>query len=274
MQTTYGPWSRGSAEQRSDAAAPMRYDRAVGVGGVMDDKDTKGHILVVDDDPDLRDMLQEYFETNGFVVSTAADGTGMRRILAGQAADLVIMDLHLPGEDGLVLTRELRAKGGTGIVMLTGAGETVDRIVGLEMGADDYLAKPVDLRELLARVRSVLRRVQTPVVPAADEPTNRVAMGTCMLDLDTRRLLNAGGEEVALTAMEFDLLKAFAEHPNRVLSRDQLLDMAHNRDADVFDRSIDVRITRIRKKIEVDPEKPQVLKTIRGAGYMFVRNGK
>jgi two-component system, OmpR family, phosphate regulon response regulator OmpR len=271
MQTTYGPWSRGSVEQRRDAGAPMRYDRAMSVGGGMD---SKGHILVVDDDPDLRDMLQEYFETNGFVVSTAADGTGMRRILAGQPADLVIMDLHLPGEDGLVLTRELRAKGGTGIVMLTGAGETVDRIVGLEMGADDYLAKPVDLRELLARVRSVLRRVQTPVAPAGGEPTNRVAMGTCVLDLDTRRLLNAGGEEVALTAMEFDLLKAFAEHPNRVLSRDQLLDMAHNRDADVFDRSIDVRITRIRKKIEVDPEKPQVLKTIRGAGYMFVRNGK
>src|SRR5262249_19333920 len=127
MQTTYGPWPRGSAEQHSDAGAPMRYDRPVGVGGVMDDKGTKGHILVVDDDPDLRDMLQEYFETNGFVVSTAADGTGMRRILAGQPADLVIMDLHLPGEDGLTLTRELRAQGGAGIVMLTGTGETVDR---------------------------------------------------------------------------------------------------------------------------------------------------
>ena len=246
--------------------------------------DSKGHILVVDDDPDLRDMLQEYFETQGFVVSTAADGIGMRRILADGPAHLVIMDLHLPGEDGLTLTRELRAQGGTGpggtgIVMLTGAGETVDRIVGLEMGADDYLAKPVDLRELLARVKSVLRRVQAP----APSPSNgasagggavRIAIGTCTLDVDARRLFNAGGKEVVLTAMEFDLLKAFAEHPNRVLSRDQLLNLAHNRDADVFDRSIDVRITRIRKKIEVDPEKPQVLKTIRGAGYMFVREGK
>src|SRR5215510_1910301 len=179
MPTTYGPWSRALAEQRRDAPAAMRYDRAVCDGGGMD---SKGHILVVDDDPDLRDMLQEYFETNGFVVSTAADGTGMRRVLAGQPADLVIMDLHLPGEDGLALTCELRAQGGSGIVMLTGAGETVDRIVGLEMGADDYLAKPVDLRELLARVRSVLRRVQqAPESEAAPAPGQKVRMGTCLL---------------------------------------------------------------------------------------------
>jgi len=275
MPTMSGPWWRASAEGRRDGAAGLCYEGPARGGDGMD---SKGHILVVDDDPDLRDMLQEYFETQGFVVSTAADGTGMRHILAGGPADLVLMDLHLPGEDGLTLTRELRAKGGTGIVMLTGAGEVVDRIVGLEMGADDYLAKPVDLRELLARVKSVLRRVQA-ATPGAEEtpaksPPDRVAIGACTLDIAARRLFNAAGEEIVLTAMEFDLLKAFAGHPNRVLSRDQLLDMAHNRDADVFDRSIDVRITRIRKKIEIDPEKPQVLKTIRGAGYMFVREGK
>jgi two-component system phosphate regulon response regulator OmpR len=238
--------------------------------------DDKRHVMIVDDDPDLRDTLHEYFEAQGFHVSSVADGHGMRRVLKDGPADLVIMDLHLPGEDGLTLTRELRAKGPVGIIMLTGSGDTVDRIVGLEMGADDYLAKPVDMRELLARVKSVLRRTQqtpdTPVEPAA-EPGKRVRMGTCTLDLAAHRLFDATGNEITLTSMEFDLLKAFAQHPNRVLSREQLLDLAHNRDGDVFDRSIDVRITRIRKKIEVDAEKPQVLKTVRGAGYMFVREG-
>jgi len=239
--------------------------------------DEKRHLLIVDDDPDLRDTLHEYFETNGFVVSSVADGHGMRRVLKERPADIVIMDLHLPGEDGLVLTRELRAQGPIGIIMLTGSGDTVDRIVGLEMGADDYLAKPVDLRELLARVKSVLRRAQQPAESEAAPGApagQKVRMGTCILDLAAHRLYDAGGQEVALTSMEFDLLKAFAQHPNRVLSRDQLLDLAHNRESDVFDRSIDVRITRIRKKIEIDPEKPQVLKTVRGAGYMFVQEGR
>jgi DNA-binding response OmpR family regulator len=239
--------------------------------------DAKRHLLIVDDDPDLRDTLHEYFETNGFTVSSVADGPGMRRVLKDGPADIIIMDLHLPGEDGLALTRELRAQGPVGIIMLTGSGDTVDRIVGLEMGADDYLAKPVDLRELLARVKSVLRRAQTtPDSEAAPAPEvgQKVRMGTCMLDLAAHRLYDAAGQEVALTSMEFDLLKAFAQHPNRVLSRDQLLDLAHNRESDVFDRSIDVRITRIRKKIEIDPEKPQVLKTVRGAGYMFVQEGR
>jgi two-component system phosphate regulon response regulator OmpR len=235
--------------------------------------ETLRHIVIVDDDPDLRDTLHEYFEANGFKVSSVHDGAGMRRVLKDSPADIFIMDLHLPGEDGLALTRELRAESKAGIIMLTGIGDTVDRIVGLEMGADDYLAKPVDLRELLARVKSVLRRSQgsadgaAPAAPAAE----RVRMGQCTLDLAAHRLYDAEGKEIPLTSMEFDLLKAFAQHPNRVLSRDQLLDLAHNRDGDVFDRSIDVRITRIRKKIEADPEKPQVLKTVRGAGYMFVR---
>jgi two-component system phosphate regulon response regulator OmpR len=244
--------------------------RAEGWG--MDDSK---HIMIVDDDPDLRDTFHEYFEANGFKVSSVADGQGMRRVLKDAPADIVIMDLHLPGEDGLALTRELRGQGGeVGIIMLTGVGDTVDRIVGLEVGADDYLSKPVDLRELLARVKSVLRRTQrdaaSEAAPAADGG-EKVRMGSCIFDLAAHRLYDAEGREIALTSMEFDLLKAFAQNPNRVLSRERLLDLAHNRDADVFDRSIDVRITRIRKKIEIDPEKPQVLKTVRGAGYMFVQ---
>jgi len=232
--------------------------------------DRKGHILVIDDDPDLRDTLHEYLEMQGFEVSSVADGDGMRRVLAGQPADLVVMDLHLPGEDGLALTRQLRAGGPLGIIMLTGASDPVDRVVGLEMGADDYMAKPVDLRELLARVKSVLRRSR-PSAEAPAQAGQRVAMGNCAIDLEAHRLYGPDGQEIEITAMEFDLLKAFAGNPNRVLSRERLLDLAHQSGAEVFDRSIDVRITRLRRKLESDPEKPQVLKTVRGAGYIFVR---
>jgi two-component system phosphate regulon response regulator OmpR len=159
--------------------------------------------------------------------------------------------------------------------MLTAAGEVVDRIVGLEMGADDYIAKPVEMRELLARVRAVLRRMPggAPQVGEVAAPaTHKTRFGPCQLDLDAHKLYDAAGEEVAITSMEFDLLKAFAEHPNRVLSRDQLLDLAHNKDWEPFDRSIDIRIARLRRKIETDPAKPQVIKTVRGAGYIFVPN--
>jgi len=190
----------------------------------------------------------------------------------------VLMDLNLPGEDGLALTRQLRAAYGVGIIMLTAAGETVDRIVGLEMGADDYIPKPFDPREVLARVKSVLRRLRqrprTALPAAADSKPEIIPMGSCTLDLAAHRLRNDRGENVHLTSMEFDLLKAFAEHPDRVLSRERLLELAHNREAEVFDRSIDLRIARIRRKIEADAEKPQVLKTVRGAGYMFVSGRK
>jgi two-component system phosphate regulon response regulator OmpR len=236
--------------------------------------DSTAHILVVDDDPDLSDMLLEYFVDNGFTVSVAESGHAMREAFQRRKIDLVIMDLRLPGEDGLALTRELRQQGGIPIIMLTGADEPVDRIVGLEVGADDYVGKPVDLRELLARVRTVLRRAAGREAPPGAAAPDSIAMGRCRLDLARHRLYGADGEEVPLTSMEFDLLKAFATHPDRVLSREQLLELAHHRDGEVYDRSIDVRITRIRKKIEADPEKPQILKTIRGAGYMFVREGK
>jgi DNA-binding response OmpR family regulator len=238
----------------------------------------RSHIVVVDDEPEICELLAEYLGHAGFAVSTAEGGQAMRRILEERPADLVILDINMPGEDGLSLARYLRANVPVGIVMLTAAGETVDRIVGLEMGADDYLAKPVDLRELLARVRAVLRRVPTdkpqPAAAEAPPPANKIRFGSCRLDLDAHRLYDALGEEVAITSMEFDLLKAFAEHPNRVLSRDQLLDLAHNKDWEPFDRSIDIRIARLRRKIEADPAKPQVIKTVRGAGYIFVPEGE
>jgi DNA-binding response OmpR family regulator len=237
----------------------------------------RGTLLVVDDDQDVRETIRDYFEHYGFDVFVAGDGEGMRKVLAARRVDLVLMDLNLPGTDGLVLTRELRSKQDVGIIMLTAAGQVVDRIVGLEMGADDYVAKPFEPRELLARVKSVLRRQGkgSPAPgPSAEHRPEVVKMGACTLDLASHHLYDAKGEEVALTSMEFDLLHAFATHPDRVLSRDQLLDLAHHREADVFDRSIDIRMARIRRKIEVDPEKPQVLRTVRGAGYIYVSGRK
>jgi two-component system, OmpR family, phosphate regulon response regulator OmpR len=232
----------------------------------------KGSILVVDDDKDVRDTIRDYFEFCGFDVFVAGDGDGMRNILASRPVEIVLMDLNLPGEDGLALTRELRASRPVGVIMLTAAGQTIDRIIGLEMGADDYVPKPFDPRELLARVKSVLRRLRErpkEVPTSGEEKPEVVRMGSCTLDLAAHRLYDASGGEIPLTSMEFDLLQAFARHPDRVLSRERLLELAHNRDGDVFDRSIDLRIARIRKKIEQDATKPQVLKTVRGAGYMF-----
>jgi DNA-binding response OmpR family regulator len=233
----------------------------------------QSHIIVVDDEPEIRSMLADYLGHAGFLVRTAEDGVALRSILAEQPVDLVLLDINMPGEDGLSLARFLRANTDVGIVMLTAAGEVVDRVVGLEIGADDYIAKPVDLRELLARIRAVLRRLRgAPAERPGPEPASAtlVQIGACQLDLDAHRLYDAAGQEVPITSMEFDLLKAFVEHPNRVLSRDQLLDLAHNKDWEPFDRSIDIRIARLRRKIEADPSKPQVVKTVRGAGYIFV----
>jgi DNA-binding response OmpR family regulator len=237
----------------------------------------RGAILVVDDDRDVRETIRDYFEHCGFEVYVAGDGEGMRKVLAGRRIDLVLMDLNLPGTDGLALTRELRSKHDLAIIMLTAAGQIVDRIVGLEMGADDYVAKPFEPRELLARVKSVLRRQGkgSPAAgPSAEHRPEVVKMGACTLDLAAHHLYDANGEEVPLTSMEFDLLHAFATHPDRVLTRNQLLELAHHREADVFDRSIDIRMARIRRKIEMDPEKPQILKTVRGAGYIYVSGRK
>jgi DNA-binding response OmpR family regulator len=232
-------------------------------------------ILVVDDEPGLREMVGEYLAKHGFGVRVAEGGGEMAALLDKKAADLVILDVNMPGEDGLTLARRLREHSDVCIIMLTAAGETVDRVVGLEMGADDYIGKPFDLRELLARVRTVLRRRAhvTALASSAEAPTNRVRFGRWVLDLDAHKLIGPDGNELKLTSMEFDLLQAFARHPNKVLSRDQLLDLAHRRDWEPFDRSIDIRITRIRRKIESDPAKPQIIKTIRGTGYMYVPEG-
>jgi len=226
-------------------------------------------LLIVDDDPNVRRMLVEYLLGHGFEVAEADSGTAMREQLKSAVPDLVLLDLGLPGEDGLSLARYLREHHDCGIVMVTGTAGTVDRIVGLEVGADDYIAKPFEPRELLARIKSVLRRLQ----PAAKAPTDsgrRVRVGRCEIDLAARRLTDRDGNDVALTAMEFDLLKAFLGHPNVVLTRDQLLNLTRDRDWEPFDRSIDIRITRLRRKIEPDPESPRVIQTVRGAGYMYV----
>lgn len=232
-------------------------------------------ILVVDDEADIRETIEDYFELQGFTVHSAADGGEMREVLARQDISLVILDVRMPGEDGFQLCRHLRENHDLGVIMLTGSADTVDRIVGLEIGADDYVAKPFDLRELLARVKSVQRRLgergEKPQKPAeADE----IVIGLCRLNPKSRTLRDKDGAVVGLSGMEFDLLKAFADHPNHVLTRDQLLDIAHKKDWDPYDRSIDVRVTRLRKKVEPDPAKPRYIKTVRGVGYMYSPEGE
>lgn len=233
------------------------------------------HVAVVDDEADLRETIAEYLAGRGLRVSLAADAAELRRLFAADPPpDLVILDLRMPGETGLSLARWLREATGAGVIILTALDDPVDRVVGLEIGADDYLAKPVDLRELTARVHAVLRRIRPPsslgeAVGAGAPAPRRAPFGRVWLDLDRQALIDGDGTDVSLTAMEFDLLRAFAENPNRVLSRDRLLDLAHNRDWEPFDRSIDVRIARIRRKIEVDPTKPRVIKTVRGSGYLY-----
>jgi two-component system phosphate regulon response regulator OmpR len=228
-------------------------------------------VLIVDDDADIRETTGEYLSENGFEIALAADGEQMRAAFAQAVPDVVLLDLNLPGEDGLALTRWLRANHDVGIIMVTGAGEVVDRVVGLEVGADDYLAKPFDLRELRARMKSVLRRSGSRKDGRAAAPAaQRVKVGRCLLDLSTHQLTDESGAELPITGMEFDLLRVFIENANRVLSRDQLLTLTRNREWEPFDRSIDIRIARLRRKIEVDPGKPAAIRTVRGAGYMFV----
>lgn len=231
-------------------------------------------ILVVDDEPEMREMLDDYLRKRGCQVLTAASGAAMWPLMAAHDVDVVVLDRRLPGEDGLHLAASIRSRYAVGMIMLTAAGEVADRIAGLQAGADDYLPKPFDPRELLARIHSVIRRMQMVPRPApnAEAPVGpwSVRLGRSMLNLVTRQLRTPAGDVLALTSTECALLNALVTHPNQVLSREQLLELAHERGWETFDRSIDLRITRLRRKIEVDPAHPQVIKTVRGAGYMFV----
>ena len=261
---------QAGADNVADAnGCTVRWEPTAGMSG-------QASILVVDDEPEVRDTFAEYLQMRGFEVGTADCGEAMRREMAGRPFDLVLLDLNMPGEDGLSLARHLRHDSDVAIIMVTAATEPVDRVIGLEIGADDYIGKPCDLRELLARIKSVLRRSRPepsvqPVTDNGDRP--RLSFGGLVLDVEARRLAKESGEEIPLTSMEFDMLHTFVTRPNRVLTRDQLLDLAHKRDYEPFDRSIDIRIARLRRKIEADPARPRYIKTIRGTGYMFCPDG-
>lgn len=233
--------------------------------------DEKAHIAVVDDDPKVRLLLRRCFEPEGYRVTEAADGESILAQLAASKVDLVTLDLKLGHEDGLEVARRIRAASSVPIIMITGKGDTIDRIVGLEIGADDYIAKPFHIREVLARVRTVLRRTESRSLPRAqDDPQSaaeRYAVGPWVLDVARRELRTPEGEPLSLTTAEFDLLVVFVQRPNRVLSRDTLMDALKGKDWAAFDRSIDSQVARLRKKIEPEPGSPTLIKTVRGAGY-------
>jgi two-component system OmpR family response regulator len=228
------------------------------------------HILVVDDHREIRDLVSRVLTKEGFRVSMAADGRAMHKILAESRTDLILLDLMLPGEDGLSLCRSLRAESNIPIIMLTAKGEEVDRVIGLEMGADDYLPKPFGSREMIARIRAVLRRSHEKMATAnSGARPKRYHFDRWGLDTGARDLLRDDGVTVPLSTGEYDLLIVLVERPQRVLSRDQLLDLARGRIANAFDRSIDTQISRLRKKLELDPSDPKIIKTVWGGGYMF-----
>ncbi len=231
--------------------------------------DNAANILIVDDEPDIREFLKDYLEMQGFSVTTAEGGEEMRRVLQDGAYDLAILDLMMPGEDGLSLTRFLRENTDMAIIILTGRGDEIDRIVGLEMGADDYIAKPFSSRELLARVKSVLRRAMEVPQKKSGEETGIEQFAGWRFDKLARRLTPPEGRDVPLTTMEFNLLSAFTNNPNHVMDRDRLLDLLQNRNWEPYDRSIDVLVGRLRQKIEADPKNPELIKTVRGAGYVL-----
>jgi DNA-binding response OmpR family regulator len=235
-----------------------------------------GHILVVDDDPKVRTLLRRCLEGEGFAVSEAADGAGLSACLDRQSVSLITLDLNLGKENGLDLARDIRKDRDIPIIMLTGKGDAIDRVVGLEVGADDYLAKPFELRELVARIRAVLRRA-TPA-EAAGSSGRRYAFDGWLLDVDRRTLQRDGGKHQELTTSEFNLLAAFVKRPHRVLSRDDIMDVLKGHDWSPLDRSIDNLVARLRRKVENDPERPSLIKTVRGAGYVFTadveRQGK
>ena len=243
------------------------------------------HVLIVDDEPRIRTMLRRYLAQEGMTVSDAGDGAGMRAMLESGTIHIVLLDLMMPGEDGLSLARYIRQRSEIPIIMLTGKGDLIDRVVGLEAGADDYITKPFELREILARIRTVMRRA-APRAAAAASPAPASASAADMaadevlvfegwrLDLLRRELQRPSGGLVPLTAGEFELLRVFARHPNRVLSRDQLSDLVKGREWAAYDRAIDTQVGRLRKKIEPNPGEPMLIKTVRGGGYVFAASVK
>ncbi|TGN77269.1 response regulator [Bradyrhizobium yuanmingense] len=236
------------------------------------------HIMIVDDEAPAREMVGDYLKMHGFTVTLCDGGKSLRAAIQGRMPDLVVLDLNMPEEDGLSIIRDLKSRINVPVIMLTATASPIDRVVGLELGADDYVAKPCELRELMARIRSVLRR--SGPAKAADAPAAKsdkeqlVRFGTKWLDLEAQALRDDEGNEHPLTASEFGLLKVFAANPKRVLSRERLLELANARDAEAFDRAVDLRIMRIRRKIEPDPAKPAVIRTIRGGGYLFSPQGE
>lgn len=238
------------------------------------------HIMIVDDEAPAREMVGDYLKMHGFNVTLCDGGKSLRAAIQGSMPDLVVLDLNMPEEDGLSIIRDLKSRINVPVIMLTATASPIDRVVGLELGADDYVAKPCELRELMARIRSVLRRsapakVAAPEAAAAKSDKEQlVRFGTKWLDLEAQALRDDEGNEHPLTASEFGLLKVFAANPKRVLSRERLLELANARDAEAFDRAVDLRIMRIRRKIEPDPAKPAVIRTIRGGGYLFSPQGE
>ncbi|MDQ9169358.1 response regulator [Oxalobacteraceae bacterium R-40] len=235
----------------------------------MQNKDSLPRILIVDDDFDIRSLLADYLESNGFHALTAPDGMSMARVLAEQKIDLVVLDWNMPGEDGLSLCRKLRANSNLPIIMLTARGEPVDRIIGLETGADDYVSKPFEPRELLARIRSLLRRSHAPVAGSASALRQQLQFANWTLDCDAGHLIAADGMIVMLSSAELRLLKVFLDNPKRVLSRDQLLNHTQGSDAGALDRAIDIQVSRLRQKLNEDARSPQIIKTVRNGGYML-----
>ena len=229
------------------------------------------HILVVDDEAEMRDAVREYLTLRGFRISEAADGHEMHAMLAHQTVDLILLDLNLPGEDGIALTRGLKSEKNIGIIIVTAYGDSEDRVLGLETGADDYVVKPFNFRELVARINSVLRRLSGPEENGHDTDA-RVKVGDWLFDRFEATLRKRDGTQLDLSAAELDLLTVLIDNQGRAMSRDELLDKLSNREWDPFDRSIDVRVTRLRRKIEADPARPVIIKTVRGVGYTFKPN--
>jgi DNA-binding response OmpR family regulator len=241
------------------------------------------HIIVVDDEAPAREMVGDYLKMHGFAITLCDGGKSLRDAIETSAPDLVVLDLNMPEEDGLSIIRDLKSRMNVPVIMLTATASPIDRVVGLELGADDYIAKPCELRELMARIRSVLRRTapKAPAPTSAQGASGKAArgeqlirFGTKWLDLEAQALRDDDGNEHPLTASEFGLLRVFAANPKRVLSRERLLELANARDSEAFDRAVDLRIMRIRRKIEPDPTKPMVIRTIRGGGYLFSPSGE